>query len=53
MGAYERVFALLLTRVPAERAHTLGFALIRLAGALPGCARCCGGCWSRAIPRCA
>jgi dihydroorotate dehydrogenase len=36
VGWYERLFALLLTRVPAERAHRAGFALIRLAGALPG-----------------
>ena len=33
---YQLVFSLLLRRVPAETAHHLGFALIRLAFALPG-----------------
>jgi dihydroorotate dehydrogenase len=35
---YGLLFDLLLRRLPAERAHTVGFALIRLAGAVPGVA---------------
>jgi dihydroorotate dehydrogenase len=33
---YRLLFALVLRRVPAETAHHLGFALIRLVGAVPG-----------------
>jgi len=37
-SVYRLLFALVLRRLPAERAHTLGFALIRVAGAVPGLA---------------
>jgi dihydroorotate dehydrogenase len=33
---YERLYALLLRRLPAEAAHRAGFGLIRAAGVLPG-----------------
>lgn len=36
---YRLLFDLLLTRLSAETAHRLGFALIRLAGAVPGLTR--------------
>jgi dihydroorotate dehydrogenase len=38
VNVYRVLFDVLLRRLPAERAHTLGFALIRLAGAVPGVA---------------